>query len=356
MKNLKKSAIWFILLVVTFGILIVPQEVAYADTIPPHISSSFMRMYFYNQQTYFHDNSDGSCCFVALSMLLHYYDTYWDDSLVSETYEQHAVLSALGDYNVRHQSPGDNTTEYNSLWWSLRYLAIEYLHYMQPSLTGPQTWAVLVNYLYQHGIDDDWIVTSVFRDSDYMTYENGVMVSEQLFLTIQAYVDDEIPVIVFGMPKDEYGNPDTDLAHAFICYDHGEGTVLYCNPGYINTTNQYQAISAEDAFVFGYIVLEPSSPHVHSNNYIINGTACCACVFPNHILYVAPNTHVHDNFIYSFLNSTYHKKICTCGEETINNHFFVAYGALKKKCKYCGFVTFAGDTPLPAEGIEDEEN
>ena len=49
-------------------------------------------VYFKNLLNNFPLNSHGTCNFVALSMLLSFYDTYWVDSVVPEVYESNTVI------------------------------------------------------------------------------------------------------------------------------------------------------------------------------------------------------------------------------------------------------------------------
>ena len=47
---------------------------------------SYMYYYFANLGNHIEENVVGTCGYIALGMLLTYYDTYWDDSLVSDSY------------------------------------------------------------------------------------------------------------------------------------------------------------------------------------------------------------------------------------------------------------------------------
>ena len=66
---------------------------------------SFMESYFDNLTINHGDNTIGSCGYVAIDMLLCYYDTYLNDNIVPEQYD---VPSESSCYNVicRRNSPG----------------------------------------------------------------------------------------------------------------------------------------------------------------------------------------------------------------------------------------------------------
>lgn len=72
--------------------------------------------YFNNLTENFGNNIKGSCTYIAFAMLLSYYDTYWDDTIIPENYDMITMLSTNGlELNV--ESPGIYT-ESSSIAWS----------------------------------------------------------------------------------------------------------------------------------------------------------------------------------------------------------------------------------------------
>ena len=51
------------------------------------LKDRYASYYFNNLNTNFGNNTHGSCGFVAMGMLLSYYDTYWDNSIISSNYD-----------------------------------------------------------------------------------------------------------------------------------------------------------------------------------------------------------------------------------------------------------------------------
>ena len=76
--------------------------------VPPavHLSEYFAPYYFSNLIGNIGNNEKGSCSQVATAMLLSYYDTYWDDAVIPEFYDEAVSMSSnvFGWGNI--QSPG----------------------------------------------------------------------------------------------------------------------------------------------------------------------------------------------------------------------------------------------------------
>lgn len=72
--------------------------------------------YFKNLTDNFGNNMKGSCTYIAFAMLLSYYDTYWDDTIIPESYDMITMLST-NKLGLNVESPGIYT-ENSSLVWS----------------------------------------------------------------------------------------------------------------------------------------------------------------------------------------------------------------------------------------------
>lgn len=59
------------------------------------LNNYYATHYFYNLKNNFSNNLVGSCAYVALSMLLSFYDTYWDDSYILSN---GVIVISDGDY------------------------------------------------------------------------------------------------------------------------------------------------------------------------------------------------------------------------------------------------------------------
>ena len=78
---------------------------------------SYTFLYFYNLTYYYPHNVVGTCGYVAMAMLLAYYDCYWDDNLVPDAYMTSAnwATNSIPDENCDseytiYRSPGDFDT------------------------------------------------------------------------------------------------------------------------------------------------------------------------------------------------------------------------------------------------------
>lgn len=70
-----------------------------------YLSDFYAPTYFKNLRTNFGNNEKGSCGYVATGMLLSFWDTYWDDNVISENYDKNILLSGKNiDFTV--DSPG----------------------------------------------------------------------------------------------------------------------------------------------------------------------------------------------------------------------------------------------------------
>ena len=73
--------------------------------IEPCLNGFYAPVYFSNLRSNFGTNRFGTCAFVAMGMLLSFYDTYWDDSIVPSAYEV-AATSSGDPVNGSIDSPG----------------------------------------------------------------------------------------------------------------------------------------------------------------------------------------------------------------------------------------------------------
>ena len=72
----------------------------------------FSSRYFRHMKRNYPKNVDGICGYTAMSMLLSYYDTYWNDDFIPNNYQTGAycTLSSLDDIQGDYSSPGVDDT------------------------------------------------------------------------------------------------------------------------------------------------------------------------------------------------------------------------------------------------------
>ena len=69
------------------------------------LNNYYATHYFYNLKNNFGNNLVGSCAYVALSMLLSFYDTYWDDNIISENFDIPGYITE-DEFTLSNESPG----------------------------------------------------------------------------------------------------------------------------------------------------------------------------------------------------------------------------------------------------------
>ena len=248
----------------------------------------FSTYYFNNLNENMGFNYIGSCSYVAVAMMLSYYDTYWNDAIIEESYEQNS-----GGFNrnlsLINKSPGikedcelpfqeenrlglsgDEKLSYgqyytlvmnnvdNSLHYRLMKMGREeeiyklYLFFDQnPFGLGEQGRESLMNsYLY-----------------DYMGFSNSEIYFETITDNIESYIISKvtqgIPVLIAVEFPDETG-------HAFVVYDYDASTGrLFGNMGwgYGDTHVDLSSMGYTRIKNATTFILDGMS-HSHSNNYV----------------------------------------------------------------------------------------
>lgn len=75
--------------------------------VPYYSQSDFTKNFFINCEANVVENSIGNCGYTAISTLLTYYDTYWSDIFIPETYESSPTSLINNNDNARnYYSPG----------------------------------------------------------------------------------------------------------------------------------------------------------------------------------------------------------------------------------------------------------
>ncbi len=69
-----------------------------------YLKENYATRYFMDLKTNFGYNVKGSCTYIALGMLLSFYDTYWDDTIIPENYDMITMMSNSSINSV--ESPG----------------------------------------------------------------------------------------------------------------------------------------------------------------------------------------------------------------------------------------------------------
>lgn len=316
------------------------------------ISSSPMKNYFYNLRRNYGYNQMGSCGYVALGMMLTYYDSYWNDDIVPEQYDANAYLSDLDAYSYSI-SPGSNETilsnvnnltkeKYTELLINNSYSS---LHAKLVSigknlgyglgLTIDQLNNVLDSYLQdnQQISVDDWTINE-YGNINYKSKVPGqnITYSDMMLGDVKDYLKLDIPVLVAISGSS---------GHAVLAYDYDEeNDIVYAKFGWYDYNFHSDIFSNGYQYIMGYLTMGPRRSHSHSNNYIVGGVAMCSCALPNH-------KHV---FTYKSNNAVTHTKSCFCGYSATENHRFKRGTGINSKyliCQSCTYMKLDDGTITP---------
>lgn len=276
--------------------------------------------YFNNLKTNFANNSHGTCAYVAASMLLSYYDTFWDDDFISEQYDSTTSFIKENSDNVDKGLPSLDTlspgikfepsSEVNQLT-NEQYLEFveenkdEYFQSYLIDLAGnliadtPSSLGLssesLVNLLTTY-----LSIQNLNYSIKHYTAGNPYTVNEMEDMVIDL-VKNGTPVIIYAK---KMGSNDI---HAMVAYDYGyvEGDDSYnllVHSGWGDDT-EGTALSHASLLNLGfeevvrYIYIDKGlSIHEHTNNYVDNtGATFCSCS------YIVPRELVIENNYLDFV-------------------------------------------------------
>lgn len=329
----------------------------YAENYSYRDSFSQMENYFYNLRQNFGYNQKGSCGYIALGMLFTYYDSYWNDNLVPESYDANAYLRDLDAY-LYSSSPGSNeksidnesnltdekymetlinSYSHNSLHAKLLSIGKSFRYGL--GLTFSNIRNILDSYMQNNEqiSIDDWVVTSYYNNNyKSKVPENNMTYSEMMLGIIKDYLKLGIPVLVTITDGAEKG-------HVVIAYDYDdENDIVYSHFGWYGGFTHMNLFSNGYRYVTGYITIGSRLQHFHSNNYIVDGVAVCSCALPN---------HKHE-YVYKSNNSTTHAVNCYCGYSSTKNHNFKSGLGVESKyliCQDCKYMKLNSGTITPVK-------
>ena len=309
--------------------------------------SSYLDFYFSNLQGNMGRNVRGTCGYVAIAMLLSYYDSLTNDNLIPENYDINNVEIASIPLVNRSESPGvlceevpqscnaNNDTEYNNFLYSMRDVSlhaklIALNNYVYGTSYSSRTY-VLNTFLTNISNFSSYTITGI--NYDYYFLSTTPLSTRQYYSdVVKQYI---ISSVQNGIPV--LASATTTLNnshHAFIIYGYDSDTdSLIANFGwgygssrvFINSSSFYSLLKSA-------MVLNITSSHQHSNNYIFRSPYSdvynyfgCPCGYTNH-------THTYD-YYYQSLTAAKHKAFCTCGNYLTEVHTPDVYG---QHCIFCG--------------------
>lgn len=303
------------------------ERIKKANTDYCYLDNYYMSQYFVNLKHNFPLNSHGSCNYVAISMLLSYYDTYWSDDIIPESYECASEIESHGESNLpayTTESPGveqynngladvsaedylsaclSNTeNDFQSLLFSI---ADEICGGVPLDSSGTfgldfkQTLTLMAAYLFEYrGFQKTDITAECERN------ENDVY---------RFTVDNILkgyPVLV--RTSRFYG-------HTYIAYDYDADTdIIYGHAG-INGLNHIPIGNSGDLDWYDAIVIKPNFEHQHAKNYIDVNSTFCPCAYGEVPISVTlSNDATRDTAPNIILNTKYRDTWCEISKRTYN--------------------------------------
>lgn len=324
-------------------------ELAYSNS---HKSfyNNYMEAYFDNLTKNISQNAKGSCGYVALGMVLSYYDNYINDDIIDEKYDVVAD-GATCNFIDNRVSPGvlnhvPTTTE-----------KVNYCDYIIKTQNYDfQSHLITIGYnkKYHKSTDDNYGTTITQRQNIVSTYlnEKGINYSIEKFEPI---INVNERVKKYAIEWVEKGYPvllsikRDDGRHAVVAYDYDSSTdELFCHFGYEGVT--HITPESENYTYANAMVLKIEDSHKHSNNYVFNGKKYCYC--SHEIVTYKYNVH---NLRYTSLDSSNHSCTCDCGYYEVDKHKFVPKkigSKLYSVCTNCNYTISNDEFNVISEVVE----
>ena len=289
------------------------DELADKDATPIFLDNNYSSYYFKNLYTNFGNNKYGTCSYISLGMLLSFYDSYWDDSFISETYDVKAEFESnrqpLADFDLipsNVNSPGvlfepntlvddltiddyyDIISEYSDTYFQFKLIDFAMSIFGEAKFDGSDSSLGMqqsdVAFLLDAYLDEVSNVTSDKASVRSYANSNDELIKDQI---IEQLIDGT-PVILRA--KESTSN----AGHTMIAYDYDKNTgEIYVHPGWRDETNNialtHVALSDlpyDDLLDITYIDINDSFTHSHTFNYHSSyGDNICACnyIYPREI-------------------------------------------------------------------------
>ena len=398
-KTFKKTTAYLLTIIVAFSSLFSINTFAYnTESGEIRYNENCATYYFTELIDGFGTNSEGTCSFVASAMLLSYYDSFWNDAIISDGYEENGSwMYTFWGYRVM-ESPGIkkeprwvNNDTYSTYGEYIDAFADEYLHLelirmakddlnyyysdlaeglmdlfgnfkvfdryfyssVDWSISIPQARDLLEHYLEEREIGSNKITVNClsFRDvmedlSDELSEEEKAdAADEEIRQQVINKVNNGIPVVYAGFEQDSSGNWS---GHALVAYDYDStNDELIFHSGWNNNTDRILK-EGDSAFNYGknlymmwFDINDTNYPHnICSYNYNLtigqNQLPTCMCNFSSH------PEHRHSPLNgYGTYDSNGHNVSCRWCERTFyesHTYSYTLYSASQHKASCnCGY-------------------
>lgn len=341
--------------------------------------SNFKTSYFDNLTYNFGMNYKGSCGYVAIAMILSYYDTFLSDAIVPEQYDINSVGETT-DMILRRNSPGvlkdiiSNPSDPADAGYGDSLSAIDYYSAIA-SLQATSLHAKLITigaargyynydnnkypcgttYGMRYNVINDYFSTVLgyALDTDYSIVSCNAESNPSLSSTVRDFAIEQVLL----------GNPvllsvsGTRGGHVVVAYDYDSSTdKLYCHMGW-NASSTHTTIESYSYSIYKTaLAINFNISHSHSNNYAVTvisdnvPTTNFYCYHDCRIsTYTNGNLHSYTDH-YTMHSSEKHKAYCYCGKYVLRPHAikegstYTSHGHTYGNCIDCGAVVDLGTT------------
>lgn len=243
-------------------------------------TENYATYYFKNLDNNFGVNIYGSCGYVAIGMLLSFWDTYWNDGIIDEVYDQNEACYENNDYiNLdENQSPGivpepsniynvdfdtylNNVFLYSNQYFQFKLMTIGQNYYSHDgnfAMTYSKYNSLLFGYL---------------RDYKHYSFQTVTVDSSNNESTVR---DSVISYIRQGIPV-KLGIE----GHAVVAYDYDETTdKIYCHFGWGSNTTHVTIEEMGYSHYYNYYAIIFHNQHSHSNNYYYENSSTSTYLCP----------------------------------------------------------------------------
>ncbi len=291
-----------------------------------YLKDNFQTYYFSNLAKNIGNNTKGSCGFVSLGMILSFYDTYRDDSVVPEIYENPTELISKCILQCKC-SPGIIMEPDNIAYCN------QQMYYSNISNYGNNYFHFKLLDLFKNNISDFPYDTKSntysydLRYNDYYDFYHYYL-SNYLGLSNNAYTihkttrfvrDEAIRLVKKGIPVrlSVRDNQEIHENHCIVAYDYDSiSDSLYCNFGWGENSTHVTIEQMEYEAYASLTAIELNIDHAHSNNYFyhneygeMNQTCACSSMIPTDIDICNNYLDVNPTFKWnSLINEKWSKK------------------------------------------------
>lgn len=282
-------------------------------------------VFFQNLKNNFGYNKEGTCGYIALELMLLYYDTFINDDIVEDKYEVNSNLisNSPGSYNdysdaVNYSGNYDDyilSMKDKSLHALLVYLGKINFQYSY-QISFDEQINLLLFYLEEIvGLEEDYHF-SIYESEDYPEY------------SVREWIKNKIQsnnIVLTSISEIEYGHQGTIYelnSHSLISYELYNNEILMhygYHSGEVNTYRSGMSIESSTGNIVSYnnynrgAVVKFYCEHIHSDNYNITS------------------------------DSGHHNSFCPCGYVDNTYHRFDINGnyGTCNKCQYSDLIDFS---------------